>query len=131
MAERRVRLGLILAEIGQRNEVTVTDEEVRRAIMERAQQFPGQERKVIQFYKENPNALLELRMPLFEEKVVDFALELAEVSEKQVSPEELFQPEDDEFGFAQDDEHEGEDHEHVHGPDCDHDHDHDHGHGHR
>jgi trigger factor len=129
MAERRVRLGLILAEIGQRNEVTVTDEEVRRAIMERAQQFPGQERQVIQFYKENPNALLELRMPLFEEKVVDFAIELADVSDKQVSPEELFKPESDEFGFAENDQHQGDDHEHVHGPDCDHDHDHDHDHG--
>jgi trigger factor len=114
LAERRVRLGLVLSEIGQRNTITVTDEEVRRAIMERARQYPGQERRVLEFYKTNPNAMLELRAPIFEDKVVDFALELAKVEEKPVSVEELFKQE------------EGE--EHVHGPDCDHDHDHDHGH---
>lgn len=121
MAERRVRLGLVLSEIGQRNEIKVTDEEVRRAIMQRAQQYPGQERKVVEFYKNNPNALMELRAPIFEDKVVDFTLELAHVTEKPVSPEELFKAEDD------DHEH---DHDHVHGPDCDHDHDHDHHHHH-
>ncbi len=119
MAERRVRLGLVLSEIGQRNEIKVTDEEVRRAIMQRAQQYPGQERKVVEFYKNNPNSLMELRAPIFEDKVVDFTLELANVKEKTVSAEELFK--------ADDDDHE---HEHVHGPDCDHDHDHDHGHHH-
>ena len=120
MAERRVRLGLVLAEIGQVNEIKVTDEEVRRAIMQRAQQFPGQERQVVEFFKNNPNAQMELRMPIFEDKVVDFALELADVTDKPVSREELFSRDDE-------DEHE---HEHVHGPDCDHDHDHDHGHKH-
>ena len=120
MAERRVRLGLVLSEIGQRNEIKVTDEEVRRAIMQRAQQYPGQERKVVEFYKNNPNALMELRAPIFEDKVVDFALELANVKEKAVSAEELFKADGD-------DDHE---HEHVHGPDCNHDHDHDHGHHH-
>ncbi|MGF1621545.1 MAG: trigger factor [Rhodomicrobiaceae bacterium] len=120
MAERRVRLGLVLAEIGQVNEIKVTDEEVRRAIMQRAQQFPGQERQVVEFFKNNPNAQMELRMPIFEDKVVDFALELADVTDKTVSQEELFSRDDE-------DDHE---HEHVHGPDCDHDHDHDHGHKH-
>jgi trigger factor len=110
MAERRVRLGLVLAEIGQRNEVTVTDEEVRRAIMQRAQQFPGQERQVLDYYKNNPDAMLELRMPIFEDKVVDFALELADVTEKTVSPEELFRPDPDEFGHDHD-----HDHSHDHG----------------
>jgi len=119
MAERRVRLGLVLAEIGQANEITVSDEEVRRAVMQRAQQYPGQERQVLEFFKNNPNAQMELRMPLFEDKVVDFALELADVTDKPVSQEELFsRPEED------------EDDEHVHGPDCDHDHDHDHDHKH-
>lgn len=113
IAERRVRLGLVLAEIGQVNEIQVTDEEVRRAIMQQAQQFPGQERQVVEFYKNNPNAMLELRMPIFEDKVVDFALELADVTDTTVTPEDLFKPDDDE-----------EEHGHVHGPDCDHDHDH-------
>jgi trigger factor len=122
MAERRVRLGLVLAEIGQVNEIKVTDEEVRRAIMQRAQQFPGQERHVVEFFKNNPNAQMELRMPIFEDKVVDFALELADVTDKPVSQEELFSRDDE-------DDHDGE-HEHVHGPDCDHDHDHDHDHKH-
>jgi trigger factor len=123
MAERRVRLGLVLAEIGQVNEIKVTDEEVRRAIMQRAQQFPGQERHVVEFFKNNPNAQMELRMPIFEDKVVDFALELADVTDKPVSQEELFSRDDE-------DDHDGEhEHEHVHGPDCDHDHDHDHKHG--
>jgi hypothetical protein len=98
-------------------EFKVTDEEVRRAIMQRAQQFPGQERQVVEFFKNNPNAQMELRMPIFEDKVVDFALELADVTDKPVSQEEL---------FSRDDE---DEHEHVHGPDCDHDHDHGHKHG--
>lgn len=115
LAERRVRLGLVLSEIGQRNSITVTDEEVRRAIMERARQYPGQERRVLDFYKNNPTAMLELRAPIFEDKVVDFALELAKVEEKPVTVEELFKQED-------------EDEEHVHGPDCNHDHDHHHHH---
>jgi len=121
MAERRVRLGLVLSEIGQRNEIKVTDEEVRRAIMQRASQYPGQERKVVEFYKTNPNAQMELRAPIFEDKVVDFALELANVKEKTVTAEELFKAD------ADDHEHEAE---HVHGPDCNHDHDHDHHHHH-
>lgn len=119
MAERRVRLGLVLSEIGQRNEIKVTDEEVSRAIMQRARQYPGQERKVVEFYKSNPNALMELRAPIFEDKVVDFTLELANVTEKTVSAEELFKPDEDDH-----------EHEHVHGPDCNHDHDHDHHHHH-
>ena len=116
MAERRVRLGLVLSEIGTSNEITVTDEEVRRAVMQRAQQFPGQERQVVNYFTNNPDAQLELRMPIFEDKVVDFALELADVTDKEVTPEELFAAEDDDHA-----------HDHEHGPDCDHDHDHKHG----
>lgn len=132
MAERRVRLGLVLSEIGQRNEIKVTDEEVRRAIMQRASQYKGQERKVVEYYKNNPNAQMELRAPIFEDKVVDFALELADVTEKPVSAEELFRMEADErmvHDHDHDDGHDHDDHGHVHGPDCNHDHDHDH-HGH-
>ncbi len=118
LAERRVRLGLVLSEIGQRNNIQVSDDEVRRAIMERARNYPGQERQVIDFYKNNPGAMLELRAPIFEDKVVDFTLELAKIDEKAVSVEELFKPDEE------------DEHEHVHGPDCDHDHDHDHHHHH-
>lgn len=138
MAERRVRLGLVLSEIGQRNEIKVTDEEVRRAIMQRAQQYPGQERKVVEFYAKNPNAQMELRAPIFEDKVVDFSLELADVTDKPVAAEELFRMEPDELaGHDHDHDHDHDhhhdhdhDHGHVHGPDCNHDHDHDHGHDH-
>lgn len=111
MAIRRVKLGLVLSEIGQQNQVTVTDEEVQKAIINRARQYPGQERKVVEFYKENPRALLELRAPIFEEKVVDFALELVNVTEKPVTREELFHFEDDDDAAG-----------HVCGPDGDHDH---------
>jgi trigger factor len=98
MAERRVRLGLVLSEIGQTNSVTVTDEEVRRAVMQKASQFSGQERKVVEFYNKNPGAMLELRAPIFEDKVVDFVLELADVTVKTVTVEELFKADDDEEG---------------------------------
>lgn len=90
LAERRVRLGLVLAEIGEKNQIKVADDEIGRAIIERARQFPGQERQVWEYYRKNPQAMAGLRAPIFEEKVVDFLLELAEVSEKQVSREELF-----------------------------------------
>ena len=110
-AERKVRLGLVLSEIGRTNEITVSDEEVRRAVLEQARQYPGQERQVVEFYKKNPNAELELRMPLFEDKVVDFALELVKVNEKAVTPKELFGGHDHDH-----------DHDHEHGENCDHDH---------
>lgn len=89
IAERRVRLGLIVSEIGSKNELKISDEEVQQALINKASQFPGQERQVLTFYQQNPQALAELRAPLFEEKVVDFILELAEVSEKKVSIDEL------------------------------------------
>jgi len=94
IAERRVRLGLVLSEIGERNSIKVTDEEVSRAVVERARQFPGQEQQVFDLYRRNPNALASLRAPLFEEKVVDFLVELADVTEKTVSRERLYQEED-------------------------------------
>lgn len=90
IAERRVRLGLVLAEIGEKNNITVSDDELSRAIMEQARQFPGQEKRVWDFYRENPHAVAGLRAPIFEEKVIDFLLELAAVSEKKVSREELY-----------------------------------------
>jgi trigger factor len=120
IAERRVRLGLVLAEVGEKNEIKVTDEELTKAVLESARQFPGQEQKVWQYYRENQQALASLRAPIFEEKVIDFLLELANVTEKKVSREELYK---DEAGEG--------DHDHAHhGHDHAHDHDHDHDHHH-
>lgn len=90
IAQRRVRLGLVLSEIGRLNKIEITQDELSRAVVGRARQFPGQEKQVIEFYQKNPNALAEIRAPLYEEKVVDFALELAKVTEKKVSKEDLF-----------------------------------------
>ena len=90
ISERRVRLGLLLAEIGEKNNIQVTNDEVTKAVVDRARQFPGQEQMVWEFYQKNANALAELRAPIFEEKVVDYIVELANVTEKKVSKEELF-----------------------------------------
>ncbi|MCT4655223.1 MAG: trigger factor [Cohaesibacter sp.] len=89
IAERRVRLGLVLSEIGEKNEIQVTDEEVQRGIMARAQQFPGQERQVFEYYTQNAEALASIRAPIFEEKVVDYLLELTKIEDKTVTKEEL------------------------------------------
>jgi trigger factor len=90
IAERRVRLGLVLAEIGEKNTITVTDEELNRAVMERVRQFPGQEQRVYEYFRSNPQAVAGLRAPIFEEKVVDFLLELSDVTENKVSREDLY-----------------------------------------
>ena len=90
IAERRVRLGLVIAEIGEKNNIKVSDEQLTAAIVEQARQLPGQEQRVWDYYRKNPGALATLRAPLFEDKVVDFLVELAEVTEKPVSRDELF-----------------------------------------
>ena len=90
IAERRVRLGLVLAEIGEKNKITVTDDEMNRAVMEHVRQFPGQEQRVWDYYRQNPQAPAGLRAPIYEEKVIDFLLELATVTEKKVAREELY-----------------------------------------
>jgi len=90
IAERRVRLGLVLAEIGEKNNIAVTEDELNRAVMERVRQFAGQEQRVYDYFRQNPQAIAALRAPIFEEKVVDFLLELAGVTEKKVSREELY-----------------------------------------
>jgi trigger factor len=95
IAERRVRLGLVIAEIGERNNIKVTDEQLRAAVMEQVRQFPGQERQIWEYYQKNPNALAALRAPLFEDKVVDFLVELGEVTEKPVSRDELFKEDEE------------------------------------
>jgi len=89
LAERRVRLGLLLAEVGQKNEVTVTQDDLNKALIEEARRYPGQEHLVFQYYKGNAEALNSLRAPIFEEKVVDFILELAKVTDKPVSAADL------------------------------------------
>ena len=102
IAERRVRLGLVLAEIGERNKIAVSEDEITRAIVERARQMPGREQEVWEYYRKNPGAVAGIRAPIFEEKVVDFLLELATVSEKQVSREELLNDDEDEKAAAGD-----------------------------
>ncbi|MEQ1890004.1 MAG: trigger factor [Alphaproteobacteria bacterium] len=96
IADRRVRLGLLLAEIGQRNTITVSEDAMREALFRQASQFPGQEKMLFEYYQKNPQALAALRAPLYEDKVVDFILELAQITDIPVSREELFkEPEDD------------------------------------
>ena len=89
IAERRVRLGLLLSEIGVQNKVQVTQEEVNRRIIEEARRFPGQEAQVFEFYQKNEEARAQLRAPIFEEKVVDFVLEMADLKDKSVSRDDL------------------------------------------
>ena len=95
IAERRVRLGLVLAEIGEKNNIKVTDEQLSQAVVAQARMVPGQEQRVWDYYRNNPGALAALRAPIFEDKVVDFLLELVEVTDKQVSREELFKEDEE------------------------------------
>ncbi|MEL7029254.1 MAG: trigger factor [Pseudomonadota bacterium] len=95
IAERRVRLGLVLAEIGQRNNVTVPQEDLSRAMAAQARQFPGQEQQLFEFYRNNPNAMAQLRAPIFEDKVVDYICELAEITDETVTREELMKEPDE------------------------------------
>ena len=95
IAERRVRLGLVIAEIGEKNNIRVSDDQLRAAVTEQVRQFPGQERQIWEYYQKNPNALAALRAPLFEDKVVDFLVELAEVTDKPVSRDELFKDDEE------------------------------------
>ncbi|NOD29144.1 trigger factor [Ruegeria atlantica] len=89
LAERRVRLGLLLAELGQKAEVEVTDAEMTQAIMNQARQYPGQERQFFEFVQQNAQMQQQLRAPIFEDKVVDYVLELAQVTDKEVSKDDL------------------------------------------
>jgi len=118
IAERRVRLGLVLSKIGETAEVTVTDEELQASLYDQARRYQGQEKQVFDYYRKNPDALQALRAPIFEEKVVDYVLEFADITNKEVSKEELLADEEEP------DLHEH--HHHHHDGDHDHD-DHDHG----
>lgn len=95
IADRRVRLGLVLSDIGEKNKITVTDDEVGRAVIERARQMPGREKEVWDYYRSNANALAQLRAPIYEDKVVDFILELANVTEKKVAREDLYKDDEE------------------------------------
>ena len=115
IAERRVRLGLLLSEIGQRNSITVSQPEMNRLIGQEAARYPGEQQKVVKFFQENPMAAAQLRAPLYEDKVVDFLLSKAEISERSVTRADLeaaIENEDETPGLGG----------HVHGPDCGHDH---------
>jgi trigger factor len=90
IAERRVRLGLVLAEMGQKEEVQISNEELQQAMIAEARRYPGQEQQVIEFYQKNPQAIAQLRAPIYEEKVVDLIVEKAKVSDKKVDKDELF-----------------------------------------
>jgi len=96
IAERRVRLGLLLSEIGTSNNITVGQDEINREMTNQARRFPGQEQQVFDFFRQNPSALAQLQAPLFEDKVVDFIIEMAEVSDRTVSREELARDPDEE-----------------------------------
>jgi trigger factor len=89
IAERRVRLGLLISEVGRRNTIDVTQEEVNRALLQEAQRHPGHEREVFEFYQRTPEAMANLRAPIFEDKVVDFIVDLAKVTEQSISLAEL------------------------------------------
>ena len=89
VAERRIRLGLLLAEIGRQNNIEVSQEDLQRAMASQVQRFPGQEQVVFDFYRNNPSALSQFEGPILENKVVDFILELAQVTTRQVGAEEL------------------------------------------
>ncbi|WP_069301637.1 trigger factor [Neptunicoccus sediminis] len=89
LAERRVRLGLLLAEIGQQQEITVTDQELQQAAMQQAQQYPGQERQFFEFLQQNEQMQQQMRAPIFEDKVVDYIIEQSDVSEKETTKEGL------------------------------------------
>jgi trigger factor len=122
IAERRVRLGLVLGTLGEKEGIQVNEQELQQSLMARARQFPGQEKQVFDHYRKNPGALIELRGPIFEQKVVDFLVSKAKVTEKSVTREEL-------QAMVQDDDEDHVKHDHAHG-DHDHDHAHDHSHDH-
>lgn len=90
LAERRVRLGLVIGEIGDKNKIQVSQDELRRALVNEARKYPGQEKFVYEYYEKTPGALAQLRAPIFEDKVVDYVIEQAKPEEKKVTKDELF-----------------------------------------
>ncbi len=92
IAERRVRLGLLLQEVGRLNNIEVTEDEVKGALFKEVSRYPGQEQQIMELYQKNPEAMASIRAPIFEDKIVDFITEMATVTEKTVSPEQLMAP---------------------------------------
>jgi trigger factor len=129
IAARRVRLGLVLGTVGEKAGISVNDEEMQRMLIERARQFPGQEKNVFDYYRRNPQALIELRGPLFEQKVIDHIAGQSRLTGKKVSRAELLAAAEDAgaVDHATSQAAAGHDHDHQH----DHDHHHDHGHDHQ
>lgn len=95
IAERRVRLGLVLSEFGRVNNVQVTQDELNRAVVAQARQYPGQEKRIFEIYRNNPDAVAQLRAPIFEDKVVDFIVGQVKITDRPVSREDLFKDPDD------------------------------------
>lgn len=95
IAERRVRLGLVLAEVGRTNEIKVSQEDLNKAMFQEAKRYPGQEQAVIDYFRQNPDAMQQLSSPIFEDKVIDFILEMTKVTDKVVDVETLLAPEDE------------------------------------
>ena len=116
IAERRVRLGLVLGTMGEREGITVSEEELRNGLIGRASQFPGQERAILEFYRRRPEALVEIRGPIFEQKVVDHIVSKAKVTDKPVTREELatLVEDEDEHDHDHAHDHSGHDHDHAH-----------------
>ena len=94
IASRRVRLSLILSEIGRQNSIKVEEDDTRKAMMREIQKYPGQEKQIMDYLKNNPEAQQQLSGPIFEDKIIDFILELANVKEKTVSVDELYKEEE-------------------------------------
>merc|ERR1711935_1000154 len=94
ISKRRVRLGLLLSEIGRKNNIKVEEEDTRNAMMKEIQKYPGQEKQVMDYFKNNPEAQQQLSGPIFEDKIIDFILELANTKEKTISVEDLYKQED-------------------------------------
>lgn len=95
LAERRVRLGLLLAQIGETAEVQISEEEMQKAVYDQVRQYPGQEQQIFEYFQKNPEAVAGLRAPLYEEKVVEFIMTKANITDKTVSREELMKQDEE------------------------------------
>ena len=96
LAERRVRLGLVLSQIGEKAEITITEDEMQRALYDQVRQYPGQEQQIMDYFKQTPDAVAQLRAPIFEEKVIDHIISLADVTDQTVSKEVLMADDEEE-----------------------------------
>ncbi len=100
IADRRVKLGLLLSEVGRTNNITVNQDDLNRAMVEQARGFPGQESRIFEYYQNNPEAMQELQAPIFEDKVIDFIVEMAKVTDRAVTIDELMADPDDDAEAA-------------------------------